>query len=132
MKAKHNEQSGTLGPLQREVLDWLWEHPGATVRECRDWLEENGDKDYAYTTIQTVFDNLHKKKLVSRRRVKNAYRYQARQSRGGLLMERFRDLFSRFGAGAQPVASSLVDAMEENDPEELQALVEELKKRGHM
>ena len=127
-----NERTAELGPLQREVLAWLWENPGSTVRDCRDWLQEHGEKDYAYTTIQTVFDNLHKKKLVSRRRVKNAYRYLPRQSRGGLLAERLRDLMSRFGVGPEPVASSLVDALEENDPEELRALVDELKKRGHL
>jgi len=132
MTSSNKQAKTALGPLQREVLDWLWENPGSSVRDCVDWLNLNSGREHAYTTIQTVFDNLHKKKLVSRRRVKNAYRYQAKQTRGGMLVERFHDLVSRFSVGAQPVSSSLVDALEENDPDELKALVDELKKRGHL
>ncbi|MDQ3024725.1 MAG: BlaI/MecI/CopY family transcriptional regulator [bacterium] len=118
-----------LGPLQRDVLGYIWEHSGCTVRDCLDSFVEAG-RDYAYTTIQTVFDALHRKRLVHRRRAKNAYRYEAAKSREGLLAQGMRELLTRFG-NPEPVASSLVDALE-GDPEEIKALVKELKERGHI
>ena len=120
-----------LGPLQREVLGYVWEHARCTVRECREALAAGG-RDLAYTTVQTVFDVLHRKRLVSRRRAGNAYHYLARETREGLLARLVRDLLARFGGEPQPVASSLVDALEDGDGARLQALIEELKQRGHL
>jgi predicted transcriptional regulator len=119
-----------LGPLQREVLEFVWTNPGCSVRDCVDFFNSAG-RDYAYTTIKTVCEALHKKRLLSRRRVKNAFRYTPRQSRSGLIVQRLEELLTRF-SGAQPVAVSLVDALEEGDPQQLKLLVEELKQRGHL
>ena len=121
-----------LGPLQRQVLEYVWDNPGCTARDCVDAFNARTKKQYAYTTIKTVFDVLHKKKLVARRRTKTAYHYTPRQTRAGLLKERLHDLFSRFRGETSPVASSLVDALQEDDPEQLKALIAELKERGHI
>jgi len=134
MGTNHSRQGGeqsTLGPLQREVLGYVWEHPGCTVRDCLDSLA-GGGRDYAYTTIQTVMDALHKKKLIARRRTKTAYHYTARESRLGLLARALRELILRFTGPAEPVASCLVDALEESGPGEIEALVQELRQRGHV
>ena len=120
-----------LGPLQQQVLDYVWEHVGCTVRDCLDGMKPEGNKQYAYTTIQTVFDTLHKKGLVSRRRRKNAFCYTAKKTRTIMLAERVKDLIGRFGKAPEPIASSLVDALE-GDSEDISALVNELKARGHI
>ena len=129
---KYEDEESRLGPLQRTVLEFVWDHPGCTARDCVDAFNNKGGKQYAYTTIKTVFDALHKKKLVSRRRTKTAYHFTPRQSRSGLLGQRLRELFYRFGGAPQPVASSLVDALQEEDPKQLKALIDELKTRGHI
>jgi predicted transcriptional regulator len=119
-----------LGPLQREVLNIIWAHPGCSVREGREALAETGH-ELAYTTVQTVFDALHRKRLVARRRHGMAFHYTARESRSGLLARALKELIRRFGVEPQPVASSLVDALE-GDGAQLQALIDESKQRGHM
>ena len=133
MPSKPQDQSdSSLGPLQRQVIEFVWGHPNCTVRECVDWLNASSEKQHAYTTIQTVFDALHRKKLVARRRKKNAYYYAARKSKTGLLGELLQELFSKFGGEPGPVASSLVDSLQDSDPAQLAALIDELKKRGHI
>lgn len=129
-KSEHRELH--LGPLQREVLEYVWDHPGCTARDCVDAFNTRDGKQYAYTTIKTVFDVLHKKKLVTRRRTKTAYHFTPRQSRVGLFQQRLNELLGRFHCEPQPVASSLVDALQDDDPEQLQALIDELRKRGHI
>jgi predicted transcriptional regulator len=121
-----------LGPLQRRVLEYVWDHSGCTARDCVDAINSMDGKQYAYTTIKTVFDVLHKKKLVSRRRTKTAYHFKPRQTRAGLLKLRLSELLGRFRGGPQPVASSLVDALQDDDPGQLKALIAELKDRGHI
>lgn len=126
-----NNSKKDLGPLQQLVLDFVWEHEGCTVRHCLDGMNAEGHKQYAYTTIQTVFDTLHRKGLVSRRRRKNAFCYTAKKTRTVMLAERVKDLISRFGRAPEPIASSLVDALD-GDNGEILALVNELKNRGHI
>lgn len=134
MGANQERQSGeqaSLGPLQREVLNYVWANPGCTVRGCRESLAGAG-REYAYTTVQTVMDALHRKKLIARRRTKTAYHYTARESRPGLLARALRELLARFRAPAEPVMSGLVDALEQSGPGEIEALVMELRQRGHV
>lgn len=121
-----------LGPLQQDVLDYVWDSGTCTVRQCLEQLNDSGTKQYAYTTIQTVFDILHKKGLVSRRRYKNAYQYTARQTKSSYLSNKLAELISLFGKAASPVASSLVDALEDTDAAEIESLIKELKNRGHI
>jgi predicted transcriptional regulator len=128
MPATQPEQP--LGPLQQRVLAYIWSHPGATARDCLEALNATGAKQYAYTTIKTVLDSLHKRRLVSRRRTKTAYHFTARQSQSGLLAQRLRELLARFSLEPQPIASSLVDVLAEDSPEQLAALAAELKQRG--
>ena len=127
---KDQQEAQQLGPLQRQVLEYVWDHPRCTARDCVDDFNARGGKQYAYTTIKTVFDILHRKKLVSRRRVKTAYHFTARESRLGMFQQRLKDLFHRFAGEPRPVASSLVDALQEDDPAQLTELIAELRERG--
>jgi predicted transcriptional regulator len=130
MAGMHQTESGTtLGPLQQEVLNHIWQHPACAVRDIVDALGVDG-RDYAYTTIQTVCDALHRKRLVERRRAGAAYLYTACETRAGLFTARLRDLLGRLGGEPQPVASSLVDVLEADAPEQLAALIDELRQRG--
>lgn len=126
---KQPEPGTTLGPLQQEVLSQIWQHPGCAVRDIVEALSAGG-REYAYTTIQTVCDALHRKQLVARQRTGAAYLYTASETRAGLFTVRLRDLLGRLGGEPQPVASSLVDALEAEAPEQLAALIEELRQRG--
>jgi predicted transcriptional regulator len=130
-QVKQAEPGPTLGPLQQEVLDFVWQHPGCSVREIVEALNAQG-RDYAYTTIQTVCDALHRKQLVARQRTGAAYLYTASATRAGLFTARLRELLGRLGGEPQPVASSLVDALEAEAPEQLAALIAELKQRGRL
>jgi predicted transcriptional regulator len=109
--ADDNRRPVSLGPLQQAVLDQIWQSPRCSVREVVAALNGSAGRDYAYTTIQTVCDALHRKQLVDRQFVGSAYVYTARQTRAGLVADRVRELLGRFGAEPRPVASSLVDAL---------------------
>lgn len=124
-----------MGPLQHQVLNLILARPGCTVRELLELINsgEAGSAPaapYAYTTIQAVCDALHRKQLVSRRRTKLAFHYKARTTSGGLFADGLRSLVRRFAASPQPIASGLLDSLEAESPEQLEALITELKQRG--
>ncbi len=72
--------AGDLGPLERAVMEQIWDRPHDEV-SVRDVLETTAGRRHAYTTIMTVLERLWRKELLSRRRVGRAYLYQARITR---------------------------------------------------
>ena len=64
-----------FGELESAIMQWLWDHgEPATVREVHTVLSER--RELAYTTVQTVMDNLYKKGWLRREPVGRAHRYE--------------------------------------------------------
>ena len=69
-----------LGQLEAAVMQRLWESP--EPMSVRAVLEDLGrERTLAYTTVMTVLDNLHGKRLVERRKEGRAYVYVSRLTR---------------------------------------------------
>ncbi|SMX72299.1 Predicted transcriptional regulator [Brevibacterium sp. Mu109] len=66
-----DRQPKALGPLERQVLEILWDHGPLTVRQVIDQLPT----DPAYTTIATVLTNLKRKRYVRSQREGSSTRY---------------------------------------------------------
>jgi len=65
-----------LGPFEQQVLQKLWSHGNATVRE----LLADGKIRQAYTTVMTTVDRLYKKGFLDRVAEGRAFRYTPRQT----------------------------------------------------
>ncbi|UZG60196.1 BlaI/MecI/CopY family transcriptional regulator [Rhodococcus opacus] len=110
-----------LGALEAQVMDVLWDHGPATIREVIDHLSS----EPAYTTIATVLTNLDRKHLVTITRQNHSTRYSARMSRH----EHAAQLMEQVLQTSRDRAASIlqfVDSMPEND---LDLLRDYLKRR---
>jgi len=67
----------TLGELEKQIMDIVWEEDSISVRGVIDKL----DKKLAYTTIATVLQRLYEKGLVVRVESKNGYSYSPKISK---------------------------------------------------
>ena len=103
-------QPPTLGPLESQVMQVLWDQGPATVREVIAQLPT----DLAYTTIATVLANLGRKKLVGSSRQGRSTYYRALLSQDMLTAEQMGHLLR---TSHDPAASMLhfVDSMTEPD-----------------
>lgn len=120
-----------LGPLERRLLETVWERGNATVRE----LVESGKMDLAYTTLMTTLDRLYKKNLLSRQAEGRAFRYSPRFTREELQREEAAQAFRQI-LGASPVPSLplsyLVDIVSAHDTrllDDLSRLVESKRRK---
>jgi BlaI family penicillinase repressor len=97
-----------LTKLELQILEALWAHGKACVREIQ---EEFPEPRPAYTTIQTTVNRLEGKKAVRRvRKIGNAYIYEPAVPRD-LARSRFLDeILSFFGGRAQPMMAQLAEA----------------------
>ncbi len=115
-----------LGPFEQQLLQELWSHGNATVRE----LLADGKIHQAYTTVMTTLDRLYKKGLLDRVVEGRAFRYTPCHTPEELqrvtALESIRQLLGSGGASSLPL-SYLVDAVSTQDAQlldELQFLVE--------
>jgi predicted transcriptional regulator len=70
-----------LHELEAEVMEEVWEHGEASVREVMEALNAGADKERAYTTYMTIMARLDSKGLLERRRQGKTDFYTPRYTR---------------------------------------------------
>lgn len=89
MRRRHGRGRDSLamiGPLEAEVLNILWTDGACGARNVFETMRDRGER-VAYTTIATVLGNLHRKKLVGRRRDGRTYIYRPLVGRNVVLLD---------------------------------------------
>jgi predicted transcriptional regulator len=117
---------GDLGPLERAVMEFLWDSPDEEFT-VRDVLGSSAGRRSAYTTVMTVLDRLWRKGFLSRRMVGRAYAYRVRRSRD----QHAADLVSRVLAGARDrraVFLGFARTVDPNDLNELRRAIREVER----
>ena len=112
-----------LGALEAQIMQVLWDRETSqSVQDVRDELARRG-KAAAYTTVMTTLGRLYSKGLLARETRGKAYYYLARVNRRDLTQNVTRQvlggLLSTF---TEPAIAYFVEAIEEQDPAQLDAL----------
>jgi predicted transcriptional regulator len=130
-KSSQQMVENRLGPLERAVLSFIWEHGDTSVRDACERLGSS----VAYTTVMTTMDRLFKKGLLARRKVGRAFVYTATATReeleGAVAAELVQTLLQTDGTEPLPILSSLVDAVSDRDRAllgELERLIKEKRR----
>jgi BlaI family penicillinase repressor len=115
-----------LSRLELQILEALWTHGKASIREIQEAFHEPRP---AYTTIQTTVYRLEGKKALRRvRKVSNAHIFEPILARD-VTRHRFLDeILSFFGGRAQPMMAQLAEAgkLTRDDVRELEKTIERL------
>ncbi len=116
-----------VGGQEYMVLQAVWRLGRCTVRQV---FEAEGEpQGLAYTTIATVLDRLHDKGLLARQRDGKTLVYKAAKKRGTQKALAKTLLGRLLGPDPVPAVATLVDAVEDMDPDLLDHLAEEVEKR---
>lgn len=115
-----------LSKLELQILEALWTHGKASIREIQESFPEPRP---AYTTIQTTVYRLEGKRVLRRvRKISNAHIFEATVARDVTRHRLLDEILSFFGGRAQPMMAQLAEAgkLSLDDVRELEAM---LKKR---
>jgi BlaI family penicillinase repressor len=105
-------------PAELEALHILWERGPSTVREVMDTMSRH----LAYTTVLTLLNVMHEKKLVTRKPEGRAFRYAARFEPDQTQRSMLADLLDRaFDGSANLLVARLLEQTNPS-PEELSAI----------
>jgi predicted transcriptional regulator len=97
-----------LTRFELEVLEVLWGHEKASIREIQEGLPEPRP---AYTTVQTTVYRLEKKNAVRRvRKISNAHIFEPTVARDTARHRLLDEILSFFGGRAQPMMAQLAEA----------------------
>ena len=97
-----------LSKLELQILEALWAHGKASIREIQESFPEPRP---AYTTIQTTVYRLEGKKVVRRvRKISNAHIFEPTLAREATRHRMLDEILSLFGGRAQPMMAQLAEA----------------------
>lgn len=98
-----------LAPLELSIMQVIWTRGESSVADVQNELAS----DLAYTTVQTMLNNLEKKGKLTRRLVGRAFVYSAVVSEATAVGQGVRDLIDRmFGGSAEELVVSLLRSRE--------------------
>ncbi|HWG57487.1 MAG TPA: BlaI/MecI/CopY family transcriptional regulator [Candidatus Acidoferrales bacterium] len=118
-----------LTKLELQVLEALWTHGKASIREVQESFPEPRP---AYTTIQTTIYRLERKKAVRRiRKISNAHIFEPTVARDFARRRLLDEILSFFGGRAQPMMAQLAEAgkLTLEDVRELQRDMQKLERQ---
>jgi BlaI family transcriptional regulator, penicillinase repressor len=113
-----------LTKLELQILEALWTHGKASIREIQETFPEPRP---AYTTIQTTVYRLEEKKALRRvRKISNAHIFEPLVPKDVARHKLLDEILSFFGGRAQPMMAQLVEAgkLTLEDVRELEAMLE--------
>ena len=113
-----------LSKLELQILEALWAHGKASIREIQEAFPEPRP---AYTTIQTTVYRLEGKKAVRRvRKISNADIFEPIVPRDVTRHRLLDEILSLFGGRPQPMMAQLVETgkLTRQDVRELAAMIE--------
>src|ERR1700691_1755351 len=98
-----------LSRLELRIMEALWKHGTAPVKEIQESLPEKGRP--AHTTVQTMLTRLEAKGAVRRaKKISNAHIYEAVISRSAAQRRLVDELLNFFGGRAAPLMSHLIES----------------------
>ena len=119
-----------LSKFELQILEALWTHGKASIREIQEFFPEPRP---AYTTIQTTVYRLELKNTVRRvRKISNAHIFEPIIARDVTRHRLLDEILGFFGGKAQPMMAQLAEAgkLTLDDVRELEKTIKKLKKGG--
>jgi len=99
-----------LAPVEAEIMEAIWRMGGSpSVREVLEYAYPNGKK--AYTTVQTIMNNLEAKGYLVRQKIGLVNFYSPAKSREEMLAKETKNFLAKFFNGSiAAMANYLINA----------------------
>jgi predicted transcriptional regulator len=118
----------SLGPLETEILEILWEMGSATVKEIHDRILSDPDRELAYASVTTVLRRLTQKGWLACDRQDRAFRWRPVVSQDSARILQAHDQLQRFLAVGNPdVVAAFANELDTASIEQIQAIAQRLK-----
>lgn len=126
MSAESRDLLPPLHELESQVMEEVWRHGSATVRDVLEALNNRSEKQRAYTTVMTILARLERKGVLERQKDGKGFVYTPRATRDQYLQGRAQAqveaLVQEFGEVALVHFAREVDKLDASHREKLRSL----------
>ena len=124
---RHKPKKLSLGPLEKEILEIVWQEKVVTVKKVHDQILQDPNRELAYTSVTTVLRRLTFKGWLKCSRKGKAFSWQALVSRDEAQAILSYEKLNGFLAISNPdVVASFADSLDTASLEQLEAIASRL------
>lgn len=118
----------SLGPLETEIMEILWDLQVAKVKDIHDRLLSDPDRELAYASVTTILNRLAQKGWVTCDKSNRAYLWQPRLSREQAQTLQAHTQLQRFLAVGHPdIVAAFADSLDHASLEQLDAIAQRIQ-----
>lgn len=124
----HRPTSLSLGSLEAEILNILWDLGSASVKNIHDRILMDPDRELAYASVTTVLQRLAQKGWVACDRTDRAFQWRPLVSRDEARVLQAHNQLQQFLAVGNPdVVAAFADDLDRASLDQLDAIAQRLK-----
>lgn len=118
----------SLGPLETEILNIVWELDRVTVKDVHDRILADPDRELAYTSVTTVLRRLTEKGWLACDRQERAFYWRPLVTKEQAQVIEAHEKLHRFLAVGNPdVVAAFVDSLDRTSLEQLEAIAQRIQ-----
>ncbi|MBE9191920.1 BlaI/MecI/CopY family transcriptional regulator [Gloeocapsopsis crepidinum LEGE 06123] len=118
----------SLGPLETEILNIVWEVGSVTVKDVHDRILSDPNRELAYTSVTTVLRRLTDKGWLACDKKAKAFYWRPLVTKQQAQMIKAHDQLHRFLAVGNPeVVAAFADSLDQTSLEKLQAIAQRIQ-----
>ena len=118
----------SLGPLEAEILNIVWEFGSATVKEVHERILADPDRELAYTSVTTVLRRLTQKGWLACDKNERAFCWRPLISRSEAQVLRAYEQLQQFLAVGNPdIVAAFADSLDSASLEQIEAINQRLQ-----
>jgi predicted transcriptional regulator len=118
----------SLGPLEREVLNIVWDLGCVTVKEVHQQILADPNRELAYTSVTTVLKRLTGKGWLSCQKDNKVHLWTALVSREeAKVIQAYEQLHQFLAVGNPDLVAAFADQMDQTSLEKLDAIAQRLR-----
>ena len=125
---EHRPKHLSLGPLEAEILNIVWELEAVTVKDVHDRILTDPDRELAYTSVTTVLNRLTAKGWLICDKQNRSFTWRARISQAeARALHAYEQLNQFLAVGNADVVAAFADSLDQASVEQLDAIAQRLK-----
>jgi predicted transcriptional regulator len=119
----HRPKQLSLGPLETEILNIIWELGSATVKDVHERILADPERELAYTSVTTVLRRLTQKGWLTCDKQGRAFSWQPLVSRKEAQLIKAHEQLNQFLAVGNPdVVAAFADSLDAASLEQIEAI----------
>lgn len=118
----------SIGPLEAEVLNIVWELGSATVKDVHDQILADPNRELAYTSVTTVLRRLTEKGWLACDKQERSFSWRPKVTRSEAEVIKAHEQLHRFLAVGNPdVVAAFADSLDSASLEQLEAIAQRIQ-----